>query len=277
MPNLPHLLDALVPLIREAGEAVMAVYATDFAVDGKADDSPVTEADRRAEGIITAGLRRLAPDIPVIGEEAVAEGTAPRIAADDDARFWLVDPVDGTKEFISRNGEFTVNIALIEHGEAIMGVIYAPATGELYAGEPGKSLAGRCHPQTSQLLEPVKPISARATLPPQLRIVASDFSGRNERTAEFIKTLDGAITHASSSIKFCRIAEGAADLYPRFGDVSQWDAAAGHAILKAAGGDIMLLDGSPLQYGGKHTADFLIHGFVAYANDAAKQAALRAL
>lgn len=266
-------LDDLIALALAAGREIMAVRAAGFDAQTKDDGSLVTIADQRAEAIIEARLKELAPDIPMLGEEAVAAGRV----ADCSRRFFCVDPLDGTRGFAKGGDEFTVNIALVESRTPTIGVVYAPATGELYAGEPGKSLAGRCHPQTSQLLEPVKPISARATLPAQLRILASDFSGRNERTAEFIKTLDGAITHASSSIKFCRIAEGAADLYPRFGDVSQWDAAAGHAILKAAGGDIMRLDGSPLQYGGKHTAEFLIHGFVAYANEAAKSAALKAL
>jgi 3'(2'), 5'-bisphosphate nucleotidase len=266
-------IDDLIALALTAGREIMAVRAAGFDAQTKDDGSLVTIADQRAEAIIEARLKELAPDIPMLGEEAVAAGRV----ADCSGRFFCVDPLDGTRGFAKGGDEFTVNIALVEEGTPTIGVVYAPATGELYAGEPGKSLSGKCHPSTAQLLEPVKPISARATLPPQPRIVASDFSGRNERTGAFIKTLDGVITHASSSIKFCRIAEGASDLYPRFGDVSQWDAAAGHAILKAAGGEIMLLDGSPLRYGGKDRADFLIHGFIAYANEPAKEAALRAL
>lgn len=265
-------LDDLIALSLAAGREIMAVRAAGIDAQTKADGSLVTIADQRAEAIIEARLKELAPDIPMLGEEAVAAG---RIA-NCSGRFFCVDPLDGTRGFARGGDEFTVNIALVEAGTPTIGVVYAPATGELYAGEPGRSLSGKCHPQTAQLLEPMESISAPTVLPQQPRVVASDFSGRNERTGEFIKALDGVITHASSSIKFCRVAEGAAELYPRFGDVSEWDAAAGHAILKAAGGDIMLLDGSPLRYGGKN-GDFLIHGFVAYANEAVRAAALKAL
>jgi 3'(2'), 5'-bisphosphate nucleotidase len=265
-------LDDLIALAIAAGREIMAVRAAGFDVQTKDDGSLVTIADQRAEAIIGAGLAQLAPGVPMLGEEAVAAG---RIA-DCSSTFFCVDPLDGTRGFTKGGDEFTVNIALVENNTPTIGVIYAPATGELYAGEPGKALAGRCNPQTAQLLEPVKQISTRAALPQQPRIVASDFSGRNERTGKFISTLDGVITHASSSIKFCRIAEGGADIYPRFGDLSEWDAAAGHALLKAAGGDSMRLDGSPLHYGGKN-GDFLIHGFVAYSGEAAKRVALEAL
>jgi 3'(2'),5'-bisphosphate nucleotidase len=264
-------IDALIALALAAGREIMAVCAAGFEAQKKDDGSLVTIADQRAEAIIEAGLAQLAPGVPMLGEEAVAAG---RIA-DCSGRFFCVDPLDGTRGFTKGGDEFTVNIALIEDGEPVSGVVYAPATGALYAGEPGRALSGRCDPQTAQLAAPLARIAAQAP-PSPLRIVASDFSGRNERTAAFIAKLNGAITHASSSIKFCRIAEGGADLYPRFGDVSEWDAAAGHAILKAAGGGVMRLDGSPLRYGGNN-GDFLIHGFVAYSNAATKSAALGAL
>lgn len=265
-------LDDLTTLALAAGHEIMAVRAAGFDAQTKDDGSLVTIADQRAEAIIEAGLAQLAPGVPMLGEEAVAAG---RIA-DCSGRFFCVDPLDGTRGFAKGGDEFTVNIALVENGTPTIGVVYAPATGELYAGEPGRAVATKCHPQTAQLLAPLAPIMARAIPPAQPRIVASDFSGRNERTGAFIAALNGVITHASSSIKFCRVAEGAADLYPRFGDVSEWDAAAGHAILRAAGGDIALLDGSPLRYGGKN-GDFLIHGFFAYSGEAAKNAALAAL
>jgi 3'(2'), 5'-bisphosphate nucleotidase len=271
--TLPAMtLDSLIALALAAGREIMAVRAAGFDAQTKDDGSLVTIADQRAEAIIEAGLAQLAPGVPMLGEEAVAAG---RIA-DCSGKFFCVDPLDGTRGFAKGGDEFTVNIALIEDATPTVGVVYAPATGELYAGEPDQALAGKCHPQTAQLLAPMTPIRANTTLPTQPRIVASDFSGRNERTGHFIKALNGAIAHASSSIKFCRVAEGTADLYPRFGDISEWDAAAAHAVLKAAGGDIMLLDGAPLHYGGKK-GDFLIHGFVAYSGDAAKQAALKAL
>ena len=268
-----ELLEALRMLAKDAAAAILTVYEQDFDVTRKDDRSPLTAADLASHRILVDGLHALTPEIPVLSEECADLDVTERRGW---ARYWCVDPLDGTRGFAKGGDEFTVNIALVEDGSPTIGVIYAPATGELYAGEPGKALAGKCDPQTAQLLELMKLISINAALPPQPRVVASDFSGRNERTGEFIKALNGVITHASSSIKFCRVAEGAADFYPRFGDVSEWDAAAGHAILKAAGGDIMLLDGSPLRYGGKN-GDFLIHGFVAYSSDIAKAAALAAL
>jgi 3'(2'), 5'-bisphosphate nucleotidase len=152
-----------------------------------------------------------------------------------------------------------------------LGVVFAPASGELYAGEPGRALRAKHDPATHGLVATPAPIHT-AEPGGQWRIVASDFSGRNERTGAFVKALNGLTTHASSSIKFCRVAEGAADLYPRFGEVSEWDVAAAHAVLRAAGGDIMSLEGKALHYGvGK--ADFIIPGFIAYGGDAAAEAA----
>jgi 3'(2'),5'-bisphosphate nucleotidase len=257
------MLDDLIALALAAGREIMAVRAAGFDAEQKGDGSIVTIADRRAEAIIEAGLAKLAPGVPMLGEEAAAAGRIPECGA----RFFCVDPLDGTRGFAKGGDEFTVNIALVEGDLPTRGVVLAPATGDLFAGEPGRALGGR---EGS-----LAPIRVRQT-PSQWRIVASDFSGRDERTAHFVRTLNGEIAHASSSIKFCRIAEGAADLYPRFGNVCEWDAAAGHAILRAAGGDIMRLDGAPLAYG--NAADnFLIRGFVAYASEDAKGAALSAL
>ncbi len=250
----------------------MTVRAAGFESQTKLDGSIVTIADQRAEAIIESGLQRLAPDVPMLGEEAYAEGRIPECGA----RFFCVDPLDGTRGFAKGGDEFTVNIALVENAEPEMGVIYAPATGELYAGEPGGAFVGRCETATATLLGELASIRAQAEPPAQWRIVASDFSGRNDSTQIFIAKLGGVPSHASSSIKFCRLAEGAADLYPRFGEVSEWDAAAGHAILSAAGGGIMRLDGTPLRYGDA-AGRFLIKGFVAYASAAAAAAARRAL
>jgi 3'(2'),5'-bisphosphate nucleotidase len=257
------MLDDLIALALAAGREIMAVRAAGFDAEKKGDGSIVTLADQRAEAIIEAGLAKLAPSVPMLGEEAASAGRIPECGA----RFFCVDPLDGTRGFAKGGDEFTVNIALVGNGLPTHGVVLAPATGELYAGEPGRALGGR--------EGALQPIHVR-TAPAKWRIVASDFSGRDERTARFVKALDGEIAHASSSIKFCRIAEGSADLYPRFGDVCEWDAAAGHAILRAAGGEIMRLDGAPLRYG--NAADnFLIRGFVAYNGDAAKAAALASL
>lgn len=269
--NAEPPLQNLIALAIQAGREIMDVRAAGFDAQTKADGSLVTLADQRAEVVIEDGLARLAPGVPMIGEEACAAGRIPETGA----LWFLVDPLDGTRGFARGSDEFTVNIALIEGGEPVKGVVYAPAMGELYAGEPGRAVRGRCDPATGALLAPLEDIQA-AGAPRDGRwcVIGSDHSGRNEKTAAFVGALNGIIAHASSSIKFCRVAEGAAHLYPRFGEVSEWDAAAGHAILAAAGGGIMRLDGAPLRYGGN---DLLIRGFVAYANSAAKDAALAAL
>ncbi len=259
-------LNDLIALARAAGREIMAVREQGFVAQTKDDGSLVTLADQRAEALIEAGLKQLAPGVPMLGEEAVAAGRAPELGQ----RFFCVDPLDGTRGFAKGGDEFTVNIALVIDGAPIQGVIYAPATGELYAGEPGRPVRA--------IGDAALTAVATATAPPDgaWRVVASDHSGRNEKTAHFIAALSGIATHASSSIKLCRIAEGAADLYPRFGDVCQWDIAAGHAVLAAAGGDIMSLDGKPLRYGGD-SGGFIVPGFVAFANVAAASAARSAL
>lgn len=267
----PPALEDLIALALAAGREIMAVRAAGFDTQTKLDGSPVTIADQRAETVIEDGLRRLAPDIPMLGEESVAAGRIPDLGH----RFFCVDPLDGTRGFAKGGDEFTVNIALVENTAPVLGVVYAPATGELFAGEPGRALKTACTPETADPLSPLRPISPAAP-PAQWRIVASDYSGRNERTAQFIAALRGVSAHASSSVKFCRLAEGAADLYPRFGEVNEWDAAAGHAVLSAAGGGVMRLDGSPLRYGGGD-GGFLIKGFIAYATPQAKSAALSVL
>lgn len=237
--------DALVVTALAAGEAVMAVYGQDFCVDAKSDASPVTEADRLAEAIILADLARLAPDIPVIAEEACCAGIVPDVAG----RFFLVDPVDGTREFVGRNGEFTVNIALVEDGEPVFGIVYAPALGVLFMGQTGLG--------AEELEIAAGVVVARRTItvatpsqPP--RIVASR-SHRTLETDEFLADYPGAsIVPAGSSLKFCLLASGKADLYPRFGPTMQWDTAAGDAVLRAAGGSVTTPDGDPLRYGPSH-------------------------
>lgn len=262
------LLDDLIALALAAGREIMAVREAGFETLKKGDGSPVTIADQRAEALIEAGLAKLAPSVPMLGEESVEAGRIPELGA----RFFCVDPLDGTRGFAKGGNNFTVNIALIEDGAPRVGVIYAPARGEIYAGEPGRALRGHAEGGSLGALE-----AMRVSPPGDVwRIVASDHSGRDKETKRFIAALAGTTAHASSSIKFCRLAEGEADLYPRFGDVCEWDAAAGHAILNAAGGGVMRLDGAPLRYG-EGADDFLIHGFVAYASDAAKTAALAAL
>ena len=241
MPSSTHagLLEGLVPVIRAAGELVMAVYRTDFAVRGKDDASPVTEADERAEALILPALDALLPGVPVIAEEAVAAGRVPKIGE----RFWLVDPLDGTKEFISRNGEFTVNIALVEHGVPVLGVVLAPAIDRLFLGAAG---LGAFIEEDGKR----RPIRCRVVPAEGLTVVASRSHGD---AAELDAFLDGrkvaALKNAGSSLKLCLIASGEADLYPRLGRTMEWDIAAGHAVLAAAGGKVRTLAGEALRYG----------------------------
>jgi len=248
------LAEALVATALAAGAAVMAVYERDFSVEAKSDASPVTEADRQAEAIILADLARHAPGVAVIAEEECSAGRIPGV---EDA-FFLVDPVDGTREFIDRNGDFTVNIALIEAGAPVLGVVYAPAKGWLYLGRAGQG-AERLRIEAGRiaLREPIRAASPRT--PP--RIVASR-SHRNAETDAFLGRFPGAsIVAAGSSLKFCVLACGEADLYPRLGPTMQWDTAAGDAVLRAAGGLVTTLDGEPLTYGPKGAS-----GIAAYRN-----------
>lgn len=238
------LLEGMVAAALTAGAEVMAIYARDFSVDAKDDASPVTEADRRAEVIILEALAHLAPGVPVVAEEACCGGVIPDVGR----RFFLVDPVDGTREFVSRNGEFTVNIALIEASVPIAGVVYAPARDVLFAGRLGAG-AEEMRIEGGRIAER----RAIAAAPPcaPLRIVASR-SHRTTQTDAFIgRYPDASIVPAGSSLKFCMIASGRADLYPRFGPTMQWDTAAGDAVLRAAGGMVVTPDGEPMTYGPK--------------------------
>ncbi len=234
MTSFAQDLQTLGLLAVAAGKKIMDIYATDFTASAKSDQSPVTAADTAAEAIIIAGLRQDFPDIPIIAEEQAAAGHIETIAE----RFFLVDPLDGTKEFISKNGEFTVNIGLIENGVPVMGVVYAPALDELYAGTVGYGASRNG----------VK-IETRACLTEGPVVLASR-SHRDAETEAFIATQNcSAISNAGSSLKFCRVAEGKADLYPRFGRTMEWDTAAGHAVLVAAGGSVTNTDGTPFVYG----------------------------
>ena len=241
-PNgLPReaLLEAMTGVARAAGAVVMEVYATDFAVRGKDDASPVTLADERAEALIVPALAALLPGVPVVAEEAVAAGRIPQIGE----RFWLVDPLDGTKEFVSRNGEFTVNIALIEGGVPVLGVVFAPALGRLFAGAAG--LGARVEDAAGR-----RAIACRATPPNGLTVVASRSHGDAAALDAFLAGRKVAsLASAGSSLKLCLVAAGEADLYPRLGRTMEWDIAAGHAVVLAAGGRVCRLDGTALAYG----------------------------
>jgi len=237
--NLASLLEALVPLIRAAGGEVMAVYSTDFDVEKKGDDSPVTAADQRAEQVILAGLARLAPDVPVVAEEEVAAGRIPEVGE----RFWLVDPLDGTKEFISRNGEFTVNIALVEHGSPVLGLVYAPAVGRLFGGALGVGAWVEASGARRN-------IATRDVPAEGLTVVASRSHGDESALDAFLAGRAVASrTNAGSSLKLCLVAAGEADVYPRLGRTMEWDIAAGDAVLRAAGGIVKTVAGPVLKYG----------------------------
>jgi len=253
------LLRELIELAHAAGKAVMDVYGKDAGMRLKDDRTPVTEADLASERIILDGLRRIAPDIPVISEEATAEGQE-AIAGH---RFFLVDPLDGTKEFLSRNGEFTINIALVEGGEARLGVVYAPAIGRMFWGERGAgAFQAAIAPWEPLPLGGGQPIRARACPEADLTVVASR-SHRDAETERWLSTRKvGRLVSAGSSLKFCLLAAGEADLYPRFGRTMEWDTAAGHAVLAAAGGRVDTAEGEPLTYG-KKDRGFDNPGFIA--------------
>ena len=252
------LMEALVGLVQQAGALILQVYERDFSVLAKTDASPVTEADWRAEALITPALQVLLPGVPVLAEEATAAGLAPT-AAGLGERFWLVDPLDGTREFVQRNGEFTVNVALIEQGRPVLGVVLAPALGQLYAGAVGCG----AFVQTGADAGTRRPIEARRPPAEGLTVLASRAHGNQVALNAFLADrLVARIRPAGSSLKLCLLAAGEADCYPRFGRTMEWDIAAGQAVLEAAGGRIEDLEGQPLRYGkpGLENPDFVAWG-----------------
>ncbi|MDP6788231.1 MAG: 3'(2'),5'-bisphosphate nucleotidase CysQ [Rhodospirillales bacterium] len=232
-------IDSLRDIAERAGQEIMEVYASDFDVETKDDASPVTAADKRAEALITREIKKMTDEFPIVGEEAFSDGLAPSVGG---RPFWLVDPLDGTKEFIKRNGEFTVNIALVEAGRPVVGVVHAPVLKSTYWGSHNGAFA---------TIEGagMQPISARPAPADGLVALVS----RSHRSAEVDEFL-GAYTiaeeiSAGSSLKFCHVAAGRADLYPRLGRTMEWDTAAGHAVLSFAGGHVRTLEGGDLAYG----------------------------
>ena len=252
---LPELecLDRVMPIARAAGAIVMEVYATSFQVATKADASPVTEADLVAHRLIVAALGELTPQLPVLSEEQSQVPWAERARW---PRYWLVDPLDGTREFVSRNGEFTVNIALVDGHVPVLGVVHVPVSDISYLGLPGTG-AWRRHGEGSAVV--IHAATAAAT---PLRVVGSR-SHRGDSLAGFLERVGAhELIAIGSSLKFCRVAEGTADVYPRLGPSSEWDTAAGHAVVAAAGGTVSRLDGAPLEYNTR--AELLNPLFVAY-------------
>jgi len=245
-PQHPELLRAIAELAEAAGREIMRYYGGDARVTAKSDKTPVTDADRAAETLIVKGLEPLLPGVPIVAEEAASEGRLPSIGKADDSRrrFWLVDPLDGTKEFISRNGEFTVNIALVEGRFPCLGVVHLPALGKTYAGG-ARGTATLAHRG-----EAARGIRARRAPADGIIVLASRSHGDEAALDKFLAGEKvAARQNAGSSLKFCRIAEGIADLYPRLGRTMEWDTAAGHAVLVAAGGTVQTLEGRDLEYG----------------------------
>jgi 3'(2'), 5'-bisphosphate nucleotidase len=240
------LLDVLTLLAERAGKIVLKHYvALETEVRTKDDASPVTDADEETEDFLLQALATLTPDIPVVSEEAAsANGLPVGAPGGEGGRFWLVDPLDGTKEFLSRNGEFTVNVALVEGGRPIAGVVHAPALAMTWAGA---ALGSARFSQTDQ---PAMGIASRAIPPEGATVVASRRHGDNADLERFLAGYKvAAVKNAGSSLKFCLLASGQADLYPRFGRTMEWDTAAGHAVLLAAGGRVETAAGEPLRYG----------------------------
>ncbi|MUZ72861.1 3'(2'),5'-bisphosphate nucleotidase CysQ [Agrobacterium vitis] len=244
-----------------AGRDIMDVFQNGPTVRTKSDASPVTEADERAEAIILAALAAQFPAIPVVAEEAVAAGNIPQTRGQP---FILVDPLDGTKEFIRKSSDFTVNIALIEAGVPVIGIVYAPARGEAYIGDRNGAL--KIEIDANFQLVSRQSISVRIPSAKMIAVASRSHSG--PETEEFLVT--HAITDTrsvGSSLKFCLVAEGVADVYPRFGRTMEWDTAAGDAVLRAAGGMTVGPDGAPLLYGKRdqlNDSDFANPSFIAW-------------
>ena len=247
--NPCNYLDDVRTLAKQAGEKILEVYNTEFAVEEKDDKSPLTAADMASHKTIVAGLTALTPDIPVLSEESAKIPYEERNAWQT---YWLIDPLDGTKEFIKRNGEFTVNIALIDNGVPVLGVVYVPVSGVTYAGCVGqgaiKEVPG----------EGEKPIHVRKLGDGPVAVVGSRSHQGDSLKAFLARLGDHEIVSMGSSLKICLVAEGVADVYPRLGLTSEWDTAAAHCVVEQAGGSLTDLDMQPLRY---NTKDSLLNPF----------------
>jgi len=240
--NYAEFIEPIVDLARKAGDAILEVYASDFDVQSKDDESPLTQADLAAHRRIVAGLAELTPELPVISEEA---GLPPFEKRSAWPTYWLIDPLDGTKEFVNRNGEFTVNIALISDGRPVFGVVHVPVLGRTYVGCEGRGAELRAEGEAP------KPIQVAERSAQPVRVVGSR-SHRGASLDAFIENLgDCDLVPMGSSLKFCVVAEGGADVYPRLGPTSEWDTAAAKAVVEQAGGSVVTLDGKPMKYNQK--------------------------
>ncbi len=247
-------LENIIRISKAAGDAILNIYANNFSVAKKADTSPLTEADLASHHIIVDALKVLTPDIPVLSEESndiLKSGEWRKWEI-----YWLIDPLDGTKEFVKRNGEFTVNIALIKNNQSILGVVHVPVTNITYAG--AKALGAFKLTKDSASLNSKSKIEVATQAPVPYRIVASR-SHQSESLKEYLEALgEYEIVAMGSSLKFCLLAEGKADCYPRFGLTCEWDTAAAQAVVEAAGGQVSNLDGTDLRY---NTKDEILNPF----------------
>jgi 3'(2'), 5'-bisphosphate nucleotidase len=258
------LIEPLTALVLRAGEAILAVNRRAMTIDGKADGSPVTEADLAADRVIARGLRELAPEIPVLSEERVASARPPYRGS-----FFLIDPLDGTKEFVAGRAEFTVNLALVTEGTPLLGIVGAPAMGLIWRGLVGRG-AERLHVEDGRL-GPAEPIHTRPMPRRGEPWTAAVSRSHGDRASEvFIARRPRALREQlGSAVKFGRLAEGAIDLYPRLAPTSEWDVAAGHALVTAAGGRVTAPNGSPLRYGEGRDGGFIVPGFIAWGDPSA--------
>jgi len=259
-PLEPAVIARLIEIVRRAGDAILEIYESDFAVEHKSDDSPLTQADLAAHHIIVDGLTALDPSIPLLSEESRPPEYAVR---QHWQRYWLVDPLDGTKEFINRNGEFTVNIALIENHRPSFGVVGVPVQGLVYTGDVTRGVAQRIGPHGTVAL------SGRPMADDRPLVVVASRSHGGERLETYLEALRSIYpgverTPVGSSLKLCILAEGQADLYPRLGPTSEWDIAAAHAVLAAAGGALWEVGATSLEYNRK--AELLNPEFIAAAD-----------
>jgi 3'(2'), 5'-bisphosphate nucleotidase len=239
--NLAELVEPVVSIAADAGDEILKVYATNFDVQAKQDESPLTQADLASHRHIVAGLSSLTPDIPIISEE---EGLPAFPERAQWQRYWLIDPLDGTKEFVNRNGEFTVNVALIENHRPVLGIVHVPVAGKTYVGCAGLGAQLRA----ADKLTPIR-VADKSSAP--VRVVGSR-SHRGASLDGFLARLgDTDMVPMGSSLKFCVVAEGKADIYPRLGPTSEWDTAAAQAVVEQAGGQVLELDGNPLSYNRK--------------------------
>jgi 3'(2'), 5'-bisphosphate nucleotidase len=258
-----RLIEPLTELVIRAGAAILAVNRDVMKVDGKQDGSPVTEADLAADRIICEGLARIAPEIPSLSEERVHQASPPYVGC-----FFLIDPLDGTKEFVAGRNEFTVNLALVSQGRPLLGFVGAPALGLLWRGLVGRGAERLTLAGTT--IQSVAPIRTRRCPPPGKPWTAAvSRSHGNARTEGFIANRPGAVrAELGSAVKFARVAEGAVDIYPRLGPTSEWDVAAGHAVVTAAGGKVTDSRGAELHFG-LGQEDFIVPEFIAWGDPAA--------